>query len=258
MFLNALGPLAVSVLSVAVMRRWQLYERPSRAHPFIAQVGRVPAGTPARWGLPAAGGSKPPHACLLSPLRSRAAPARPRAGLPPPTVGWWLPLRDPGAQAHIALLICLLDALEAMSMAKSLAAKGGFEHDANQDLRALGAANLAGAALSCYNSTGSFSRSAVAAGVGARTPLASGVQGAAAGAWGRARRPAGTRRPAVPVPTGTCALPLPTPARCAAGVVLAATLLFLTPFVTHLSKNVQARAACHLLLRVDRVLAECF
>lgn len=44
-------------------------------------------------------------------------------------------------------------------------------------LAALGAANLVGACFSCYNATGSFSRSAVNNDVGAKTPLAGGVCG---------------------------------------------------------------------------------
>ena len=44
---------------------------------------------------------------------------------------------------------------------------------------ALGLANLAGAAFSCYNTTGSFSRSAVNKDAGAKSPLACGVCGEA-------------------------------------------------------------------------------
>ncbi len=41
----------------------------------------------------------------------------------------------------------------------------------------MGLANLAGACFSCYNATGSFSRSAVNNDVGAKTPLAGGICG---------------------------------------------------------------------------------
>ena len=42
----------------------------------------------------------------------------------------------------------------------------------------MGFANLTGAAFNCYNSTGSFSRSAVNSDVGAKSPLAGGICGA--------------------------------------------------------------------------------
>ncbi|KAI7844027.1 hypothetical protein COHA_002367 [Chlorella ohadii] len=172
LFLKALGPLTVSVISISVMSAWRLYE-PTPERPWsIAQVGHVPPGK-ADW---AADG-----------------------GLPPLTVGWWLPLRAPAAQLGLAALICLLDALEGMSMAKSLALKNGYEQDASQDIKALGLANIAGSACCCYNATGSFSRSAVNNDVGAKTQLASGV----------------------------------------CGGVLLLTLLFATPLFQHLSKSTQ-------------------
>ncbi|GAB4816018.1 hypothetical protein N2152v2_003064 [Parachlorella kessleri] len=162
-FLSALGPFTVAALSIGLMNAFKLYEQPSARAPYIQQVGPVPSG------------------------------------LPGFTAGWWLPLRAPGTQLTLAMLVCLIDAVEAMSMAKILARVSCSEHDATQDLQALGLANLAGAAFSCYNTTGSFSRSAVNKDAGARTPLASGVCGA----------------------------------------VLALTLLFCTGLFTHMSKNVQ-------------------
>ncbi|PRW61574.1 sulfate transporter [Chlorella sorokiniana] len=163
LFLKALGPLTVSVISISVMSAWRLYEPTPDRTWTIAQVGYVPPG------------------------------------LPPFTAGWWLPLRAPAAQLGLAALICLLDALEGMSMAKSLALKNNYEQDASQDIKALGLANIAGSACCCYNATGSFSRSAVNNDVGAKTQLASGV----------------------------------------CGGVLLLTLLFATPLFQHLSKNTQ-------------------
>ncbi|KAL4440432.1 hypothetical protein ABPG75_003433 [Micractinium tetrahymenae] len=162
-FLKALGPLTVCLLSIGVTSRWRLYERPSPERPWIHEVGAV---TP---------------------------------GLPSFTAGWWLPFRSFHTQLLLAVMICLLDSLEAMSMAKRLALIHGYDHNASQDFRAMGLANLVGASFSSYNATGSFSRSAVNNDVGAKTPLAGGI----------------------------------------CGVLLALTLVFLTPFFTHMSKNVQ-------------------
>lgn len=91
---------------------------------------------------------KPPspastHRRLHPPLRhipdtqntARLPACPPPAGLPCFTAGWWLPMRDGGAQLTLAVLICLIDAVEACSMAKSLAARNGYEVDATQDLR---------------------------------------------------------------------------------------------------------------------------
>lgn len=51
------------------------------------------------------------------------------------TGGWWFPLYAPGAQLTLAVLICLIDGVEAMSMAKRLALVHGYEHNATQDFR---------------------------------------------------------------------------------------------------------------------------
>jgi MFS superfamily sulfate permease-like transporter len=45
---------------------------------------------------------------------------------------------------------------------RALARKNGYELDYNREIIGLGLANFAGAMSSCYSTTGSFSRSAVA------------------------------------------------------------------------------------------------
>lgn len=72
-----------------------------------------------------------------------------------------------------ALLISLVGFLESVSVAKSLASKRRQKIDADQELIALGAANLGASLTGGYPVTGGFSRSLVNFTSGAVTPLAS-------------------------------------------------------------------------------------
>ena len=83
------------------------------------------------------------------------------AGLPHWTVGYWAPIENPGGLFGLAIVIMLVDLLESTSIARALARKNGYELRYNQEIVGLGLANFAGAAFSCYTTTGSFSRSAV-------------------------------------------------------------------------------------------------
>jgi SulP family sulfate permease len=99
-----------------------------------------------------------------------------------------------------ALVISLIGFMEAISIAKAIAARTRQRLDANQELLGQGLANLAGSFAQCFPASGSFSRSAVSFQAGARTGLASVV---------------------------------------AAAIVLL-TLLFLTPLLHHLPQSVLA------------------
>jgi SulP family sulfate permease len=93
-------------------------------------------------------------------------------GLPPvtlPPVDWtrWQPLLP------IAITISLVGFMESISVAKSLASKRRQKLDANQELVALGLANLGAAFTGGYPVTGGFSRSMVNFTTGAHTGLAS-------------------------------------------------------------------------------------
>ncbi len=85
-----------------------------------------------------------------------------------------------------ALLIGLVGYLQSLTIARTLAAQRRETVDADQELLALGAANLAAGSIGGMPVSGGFSRTAVNAGAGARTPLA-GVYTACwivlAGAW---------------------------------------------------------------------------
>lgn len=94
------------------------------------------------------------------------------AGLPPFT----LPQLELGLIKQLlpaALLISLVGFLESVSVAKSLASKRRQKIDANQELIALGTANIGASFTGGYPVTGGFSRSLVNFAAGAVTPLAS-------------------------------------------------------------------------------------
>lgn len=94
------------------------------------------------------------------------------AGLPPLT----LPSMDPSTWAMLlptALAIGFVGYMESISVAKALASKRRQKIDADQELVALGAADLAASLTSGYPVTGGFSRSSVNFSAGANTGLAS-------------------------------------------------------------------------------------
>ena len=72
-----------------------------------------------------------------------------------------------------AVIISLLGFMEAISIAKAMAAKTGQKLDPNQELIGQGLANMLGACGSAYPASGSFSRSAVNLQAGAVTGLSS-------------------------------------------------------------------------------------
>jgi SulP family sulfate permease len=72
-----------------------------------------------------------------------------------------------------ALLISIIGFVESVSVGKTLAAKRRQRIDPNQELVALGAANVASAVSAGFPVTGGFSRSVVNFDAGARTPAAS-------------------------------------------------------------------------------------
>ena len=96
------------------------------------------------------------------------------SGLPPlswPRVPW----SQLGDLTEIALVIVFVGYMESIAVAKALASKRRQKIDANQELIALGVANLGAAVTGGYPVTGGFSRSVVNYEAGANTQLASGV-----------------------------------------------------------------------------------
>jgi sulfate permease, SulP family len=94
------------------------------------------------------------------------------AGLPPLTI----PVLEPGtwqALLPTAVAISFVGYMESIAVAKSLASKRRQKIDANQELVALGIANVGAAFTGGYPVTGGFSRSVVNFEAGARSGLAS-------------------------------------------------------------------------------------
>jgi len=94
------------------------------------------------------------------------------AGLPGPTVGLFFPMTNAGPKFLLAALVCLVDMLESISIARALALRHNYALDATTEIRALGVANIFGACFSCYTTTGSFCRSSVLSSAGANTQAA--------------------------------------------------------------------------------------
>ncbi len=99
-----------------------------------------------------------------------------------------------------AVVISLVGFMEAISIAKAMAARTKDHIDPNQELIGQGLGNIAGSFFQSYPASGSFSRSAVNLGAGAKTGMSSVFTGA----------------------------------------VVVVTLLFLTPLLHHLPKSVLA------------------
>ena len=94
------------------------------------------------------------------------------AGLP----GLTFPALDGAAVVDLlpgALTIALLSYAEGISVAKAIASRTKQRVDPNQELVAVGAANLAAGVVGAFPVAGGFSRSAVNHQAGARTPVAS-------------------------------------------------------------------------------------
>ena len=72
-----------------------------------------------------------------------------------------------------ALLLSFVIYVVTYSLAKMFAAKHGYEVNANQELLALGTANIISAFLLCYPCSGSLSRSAVQDKLGGKSQMAS-------------------------------------------------------------------------------------
>ncbi|KAG0306897.1 hypothetical protein BGZ98_001491 [Dissophora globulifera] len=79
----------------------------------------------------------------------------------------WVPLIWP------SLLMAFVVYVISLSVAKHFGKEYGYEVDADQEMLALGVGSLVGSCFGAYISTGSLTRSAILAQLGAKTPLAS-------------------------------------------------------------------------------------
>eukprot|EP00055_Hartaetosiga_balthica_P011221 m.50303 g.50303 ORF g.50303 m.50303 type:complete len:646 (+) comp7504_c1_seq2:1188-3125(+) len=90
-------------------------------------------------------------------------------GLPTPKAP---EVKDLGELVVLALTITIIGYMESMAIAKKFADDRGYRLDYNQELIALGAANIVGSVFQTYPTTGGFSRTAVNANAGAKTQAA--------------------------------------------------------------------------------------
>ena len=90
-------------------------------------------------------------------------------GLPSFTLPSWN-LEDVQQLWPTALTLSLVAFMEAYSVAKAIEERHGYRVDANQELKALGLANVLGSLFQSYPTTGGFSRTAVSEQAGGRTP----------------------------------------------------------------------------------------
>lgn len=94
------------------------------------------------------------------------------AGWPVPTLPVW-PGEHFGALLQIGIAIALIGYMESMAVARSVQPKDRKDElKANQELNALGAANIAGSLFQAFPVTGGFSRTAINSEAGAKTGMA--------------------------------------------------------------------------------------
>lgn len=93
------------------------------------------------------------------------------AGLPAASIPA-LSIVDIRTLVPAALVIALVGYMESIAIAKSMAHRHGYRIDASAELRALGLANIAGAFLQAFPTTGGLSRTAVNDQAGAKSNLA--------------------------------------------------------------------------------------
>jgi len=99
------------------------------------------------------------------------------AGLPPVTVRAWFPMPLFAELMPVAVTMTAVGLMESIAIAKALAERNKYSIDPDQELVGLGVSNVLGAMFSAYPCTGSFSRSAVANDIGAKSGLAGAVTG---------------------------------------------------------------------------------
>ncbi|KAF9155356.1 hypothetical protein BG015_010114 [Linnemannia schmuckeri] len=99
------------------------------------------------------------------------------SGLPPPAAGT-LPADLVSEVAPKLAAIALATILEHIAIGKAFARRNRYQIDSNQELLALGLANVTASFFGAYAVTGSFSRSAVKFQCGVKTPFAGFITGA--------------------------------------------------------------------------------
>jgi len=94
------------------------------------------------------------------------------SGLPSFSTGW-MQFGEIGALIPLILVISLVGYMESIAVAKAIASKQGYRVDPNQELVALGSANIGGSFFQIFPVTGGLSRTAVNNQAGAKSGVAS-------------------------------------------------------------------------------------
>jgi SulP family sulfate permease len=94
------------------------------------------------------------------------------SGIPAPSLPHFPSSEHLGEIVTLAVVCSLIGYMESMAVGMVYASKNGYELVPDQELVALGLANLVGSFFNCYPTYGGFGRTAVAAKSGSRTQLA--------------------------------------------------------------------------------------
>lgn len=160
-------------LARASLRDYRFLEVGQGEKRHFYRQGQAPPGAeplPGQWRLKVGRGPLDQQALVM--MRGGAVVGRVPAGLP----SFIVPSLDGEVLLQLlpyAVIISLLGFMEAISIAKAMAAQTGQRLDPNQELVGQGLANMVGSTFLSYPVSGSFSRSAVNLQAGAKSSLAS-------------------------------------------------------------------------------------
>ena len=156
-YVTAVGAVTLAT-SVLVRRRW-----PRLPHMLVAMI----VGSVFAVALEAAVGAGRAGIAKVGALPASLPP------LSSPEFDW----KTMRELAPAALAMTLFALTEAVSIARSIAARAGYQIDGNQEFIGQGLSNIVGSFFSGYVATGSFNRSALNYAAGARTPVAAVLAG---------------------------------------------------------------------------------
>lgn len=162
-----LTTLALGVTAIAggvALKRW----RPRLPAPMILVV----VGTLLSWGMGLGGVGVAIVGEVPSGLPATGFPGLSLPGFDA-VAGVSLGLEDFTALLPITLAIALVGFMESIAVAKVYATRNRYDVDPDQELKALGMANIAGSLFHSFPVTGGFSRTAVNAQSGARSQISS-------------------------------------------------------------------------------------
>ena len=99
------------------------------------------------------------------------------AGIPSPVLAQLPSRQELGQLITLVLVSTMIGYMESVAVAIVYAGRNGYKIEPDQELVAMGLANIAGSFFSCFQTAGGFGRTAVNAGAGSKTPLAGFISG---------------------------------------------------------------------------------